>query len=189
MELNPALSAAPHEPYPMGIPYPRLEPPNSLNLINHQQRAMGINLTNSPSPSSSNKLFYPPTTPVATALGAPRPRYLQVDPSTSNFDGTPDQPLDTPVCSLVTPTNPHDSYGFVRPPPMKVSPMGPFVEVPYPVSHRSQHPSREAEFSPPMNMTSPPTGSDVRPTSFSLPVQQRTGSRDQPGQSPKLLNL
>merc|ERR1712135_31194 len=190
MEVNPALSA--HEPYPGGIPYPRLEPPASLNIIN-QQRVMGINHTNSPSPSSSLKLFYPPTTPVASALGVPRPRYLPVEPSTSNFERSNDPSLNTPVCTLVTPTNPHDSYLYNRagPPPMKVSPMGPFVETPYPVPHRPQHPSREAEFSPPMNMSSSSGGGgDVRPTSFPVPIPQGTRSREQhPAQSPKLLNL
>merc|ERR1712135_207014 len=120
MEVNPALSA--HEPYPGGIPYPRLEPPASLNIIN-QQRVMGINHANSPSPSSSLKLFYPPTTPVASALGVPRPRYLPVEPSTSNFERSNDPSLNTPVCTLVTPTNPHDSYVYNRAmnPPMNMS--------------------------------------------------------------------
>lgn len=196
MELpHPALSAPPREPYPpVGIAsYPRLvEPPSSLNLINHQQRVMGLNpvINHSPSSPSSSKLFYPPTTPVATARGDPRPRYLPLDSSAPSFEGVSEQSLNTPVCSLVTPTNQHDSYGFTRPVPMKISPMPSFVEVPYPMSHRSQHPSREAEFSPPMNMSSSSASSDVRPTSFPLPIPQRTRSRDQqPGQSPKLMNL
>jgi len=188
MEVNPGLSAAAHEPYPVGIPYPRLEPPASLNIIN-QQRVMGINHSNSPSPSSSLKLFYPPTTPVASALGVPRPRYLPVEPSTSNYERSNDPSLNTPVCTLVTPTNPHDSYVYNRVQPMKVSPMGPFVETPYPVPHRSQHPSREAEFSPPMNMSSSSGGGEVRPTSFPVPIPQRTRSREHPARSPKLLDL
>jgi len=190
MELNPTEISV-HEAYPSAaMSYPRLEPPARLDLIN-QQRVMNLDATHSPSPSSSIKLFYPPATPVA--LGAPRPRYLPVGPST--FEGmSSDQSINTPVCSLVTPTQGHESYGFAAGAgttgAMKVSPMGPFVETPYPVPNRIPHQhTPEGDFPAPMNMTSSSV-SDSRPVyPLSLQAPQRARSRDNQhqGHSPKLL--
>lgn len=186
MDVNPDLSA--HEGYPgtasASMSYPRLEPPARLDLIN-QQRVMGIG-TNSPSPSTSIKLFYPPTVPVA--LGAPRPRYLPVGPSMS-FDARPDQSIHTPVCSLVTPpSHPHETYGFTPGTSMKMSPMNPFVERGFPTPNPRHHTSPENEFSPPMNMT---TSAGPDRTGYPLPMttvpQPRNRSRDNQGHSPKLL--
>lgn len=182
MDVNPDLSI--HDSYPSTatMSYPRLEPPARLDLIN-QQRVMAIG-TNSPSPSTPIKLLYPPPTPVA--LGTPRPRYLPVGPSVP-FNTRPDQPLNTPVCSLITPStsHPHESYGFTPGSSMKISPMSnPFMERGFPTPGR--HHTPEGEFSPPMNMSSSSVNDR---TAYTLPMTtpQRTRSRDNQGHSPKLL--